>query len=117
MAAATFGAGVGGAILLPLNAFIIEQWGVLSAGIVLAAITLGIIGPVALWVIKDRPEVVGQNPDGRATAAPDEAHAREIEHDSRLWTLHGRFERRRFGVSRVASPSECWRRAVTSCIR
>jgi MFS family permease len=91
MAAATFGAGFGGAILVPLNAFVIGEWGVLAAGVVLAAVTLGIIGPVALWVIKDGPEAVGQNPDWRATAEPDEAHAREIEQDSRLWTLHEAF--------------------------
>ena len=59
MAAATFGAGLGGAILVPLNAFVIEQWGVLAAGVVLAVVTLGIIGPIALWVIKDGPEVLG----------------------------------------------------------
>ena len=91
MAAATFGAGLGGAILVPLNAFVIEQWGVLATGVVLAVVTLGIIGPIALWVIKDGPEVLGQNPDGRTTVEPDEAHAREIEHDSRLWTVKEAF--------------------------
>jgi MFS family permease len=91
MAAPTFGAGFGGAILVPLNAFVIGQWGVLASGIVLATVALGIIGPIALWVIKDGPEAVGQNPDGHATAELDEAHAREIEHDSRLWTLDEAF--------------------------
>lgn len=85
MAAATFGAGFGGALLVPLNAFVIENLSVSAAGPVLAGITFGIIAPLAIWVIKDGPEAIGQSPDG--SDAADEAHEALVARDSRLWTL------------------------------
>ena len=83
MAAATFGAGLGGAILVPLNAAVIEGWGIFAGGGVLAAITMAVIVPLALLVIKDGPEAIGQTVDGGAVdAAPVDARA-----DSYPWTV------------------------------
>lgn len=87
MAAATFGAGFGGAILVPLNAAIIEQAGPLMAGTVLAAITVGMIAQLAIWVIKDGPETIGQTPDGRAVSATPVAQTETEKSDSREWML------------------------------
>ena len=48
MAAATVGASLGGAVLVPLNAYIIDTSGLLNGCIVLSAITLIVILPCAL---------------------------------------------------------------------
>lgn len=86
MAASTFGAGVGGALLVPLNAYLIETIG-LDAGIwALIAVTLVIILPLALWVIKDGPEAVGQLPDGDLITSSIEAGP-DTTADERIWTV------------------------------
>lgn len=85
MAASTFGAGLGGAVLVPLNAAVIEVWGILAGGCVLAAIALIVIGPLAVWVIKDGPEAVGQVPDGGVP--PNEPQSPAQEADNHPWTV------------------------------
>lgn len=64
MAVATFGASLGGTLLVPLNVAILQRWGSAASGATLAAIALCMIVPLALWVIKDGPEVFGLQPDG-----------------------------------------------------
>jgi MFS family permease len=64
MALATFGAGVGGALLVPMNAWLLERWGGPAGGLALAAISLLVVVPLALFVIKDGPESLGLRPDG-----------------------------------------------------
>lgn len=64
MALATFGAGVGGALLVPMNAWLLERWGGAAGGVALAAITIVVIVPLAIFVFKDGPEVLGLRPDG-----------------------------------------------------
>jgi sugar phosphate permease len=86
MAAATIGAGAGGAILVPLNAAIIERFGALAGGATMAAIAVAVIAPLALFVIEDGPEALGLEPDGGAAkGAPGETPDREA--DSRAWTV------------------------------
>lgn len=97
MAAATFGAGAGGAILVPLNAAVIEHYGVLGGGVTMAVVTLVIIIPLALFVMKEGPEVLGLKPDGDP-ATPDakpiesETDKRDVDGtpdahaDSHIWT-------------------------------
>lgn len=87
MAAATFGAGIGGALLVPLCAAVIERSGALVAGSVLAGITLAMIVPLALWVIKDGPEVIGQKPDGGKEARSTVAEAAARQTDERIWSV------------------------------
>ena len=86
MAAATLGAGLGGALLVPINAVMIDHYGPLAAGAVLSAITLSTILPVALWVIRDGPEVMGLAPDGGQSSTTNiTADNAEIA-DARQWT-------------------------------
>ena len=66
MGAATFGASIGGMILVPLNAMLLERWGALAGGVTLAAIAISLVVPLAIWVVKDGPEAVGQREDGEA---------------------------------------------------
>jgi sugar phosphate permease len=76
MAAATFGASLGGTILVPLNAAILESWGGLAGGLVLACIAISMVVPLACWVVKDGPETLGLLPDGDMMGADgDEATA------------------------------------------
>ena len=67
MGAATFGASIGGMILAPLNALLLERWGVLAGGLNLAVIAISLVIPLAIWVVKDGPEAVGQQIDGDET--------------------------------------------------
>ncbi|GIX47711.1 MAG: MFS transporter [Candidatus Tectimicrobiota bacterium] len=98
MAAATFGASLGGSLLVPLNAALLQRWGGPAGGWVLAMITIGLVVPLALWVIKDGPEELGLPGDGdpqplhapaMATRASD-AHpwtVAEAMRTSAFWTL------------------------------
>ena len=88
MAASTFGAGIGGALLVPLNAAMIEAHGVQGGALALAVVTVAVILPLALWVIKDSPESIGLIPDGRNGQAVDaeEPNADEAA-DVRVWTV------------------------------
>jgi MFS family permease len=87
MAASTFGAGLGGALLVPLNAVVIQNWGVLSGGIVLAIITIGVIGPLALWVVKDGPQTHYGVDNNHTELEPEDAHSADLVRDNRSWTL------------------------------
>jgi MFS family permease len=84
MAAATFGASIGGMILVPLNAAVLEHWGGLAGGLTLAVIACGIVVPLAVWVVRDGPEALGLRPDGATAAtvgtAPDTV-------DDRFWSV------------------------------
>jgi sugar phosphate permease len=88
MAAATLGAGLGGAILVPLNAAVIEQYGVLSGGITMAIVTLVTIIPLALFVMKEGPETLDLKPDGDDAAPENEpVKSPEAHADSRDWKV------------------------------
>lgn len=88
MAAATFGAGIGGALLVPLNAAMIESYGIHGGILALAAVTLIVILPLALWVIKDGPETLGLLPDGDTAEQPRLAvESEEHAADVRVWTV------------------------------
>jgi len=70
MGAATFGASIGGMILAPLNAMLLERWGALAGGLTLAVIAISLVVPLAIWVVKDGPEAVGQQVDGEVRPSP-----------------------------------------------
>ena len=72
MGLATFGASVGGTILAPLNAFLLERYGGLAGGVTLAVIAIVLVVPLALWVVKDGPEAVGQQIDGEEPEVAEE---------------------------------------------
>lgn len=89
MAAATLGAGIGGAILVPLNAWLIQTAGIQTACLALAGITVATLLPLAIFVIKDGPETLGLMIDGgaRARVEPDAASVAAEARDAREWTL------------------------------
>jgi MFS family permease len=88
MAAATFGAGIGGALLVPLNAYMIETYGLLSGGISLAVITLIVIVPCVVWVVRDGPETLGLKPDGDEAVVDDNAETLDSSSgDTQDWTV------------------------------
>lgn len=101
MAAATFGAGIGGAILVPANVLMIEAHGLLGGGLFLAIVTLVVIVPVAICMVRDGPDNQGPHPDspvgpasaesstaGSPAAASDRAQLQvPTDHDAHPWTL------------------------------
>jgi MFS family permease len=86
MAAATFGASIGGMILVPLNAAVLERWGGFAGGLTLAIIACGIVIPLAIWIVKDGPEALGLHPDG-ASASGNGTMLDADATDVRLWTI------------------------------
>ena len=91
----TFGASVGGMILAPLNAGLLESWGGPVAGLTLAVIAIAVVVPLAIWVVKDGPEAVGQRIDGDGPDAPP-ADAVSVAHDERDWSVRGALGTRAF---------------------
>lgn len=90
MAAATLGAGIGGATLVPLNAWLIQTAGIETACLALAGITVATLLPLAIFVIKDGPETLGLAIDGGEPAGaklPEAAVTAAEAHDLRDWTL------------------------------
>jgi MFS family permease len=87
MASSTIGAGIGGALLVPVNAAVIEEYGALNAAAVLAGITLATIIPTALFVIRDGPETMGLEPDGTEPAKPSTIRDDRASSDTRHWTM------------------------------
>lgn len=89
MALATFGASLGGTILVPLNAMLLHHWGSLAGGLALALIAAVMIIPLALWVVKDRPEVLGLEVDGDTTsgAKAEEPLSAAAVADAYPWTV------------------------------
>jgi MFS family permease len=86
MAAATFGASLGGMVLVPLNAALLEHWGSVVGGASLAVIAIVVLVPLALWVIQDGPETLGLLPDG--DTAPATGAATDAEsHGDYPWTI------------------------------
>lgn len=86
MAAATVGAGVGGAVLVPFNAWLLENRGIETACFALAAVSVLVLLPVALFVVKDGPETLGLAIDGRSDDGPAQETA-AVERDAAEWTV------------------------------
>jgi MFS family permease len=62
----TLSGSLGGMLLTPLNAAVLERWGGMAGGLTLAAIAGGVIMPLAIWVIKNDPDDVDMRLDGEA---------------------------------------------------
>lgn len=58
------GTSVGGTLLVPLIAYNLETFGWRQALIIQAVLILVIVGALALWVVRDRPQDLGLLPDG-----------------------------------------------------
>jgi MFS family permease len=65
------GIGLGGLILPPLVAWLIQQVGWRQTYQITAAATLVLLLPPLLLVLKDKPSDIGEVPDGRSAAAAD----------------------------------------------
>jgi predicted MFS family arabinose efflux permease len=83
MAAATFGAGLGGAALPSLNAWLIETNGPAAGCLALGLITLLTLVPLALFVIKDGPETLGLQIDGGDAVNEPKADVPDKDPDTR----------------------------------
>ncbi|MFA7665620.1 MAG: MFS transporter [Burkholderiaceae bacterium] len=70
MSTAMLGASIGGMIGTPLLIAGIRTWGFQTTTAVAAAVALIAVLPLAVWVLKSRPEDIGQCPDGIVTSSP-----------------------------------------------
>lgn len=77
MTIATFGASIGGMILAPINANILGTWGAPAAGLLLGALAIAIVWPVATLVIRNDPAALGLRPDGDPDPARAATEARD----------------------------------------
>ncbi|MFQ5878856.1 MAG: MFS transporter [Dehalococcoidia bacterium] len=87
---ANAGFGLGGAAFVPFIAFIIEQWGWRQAYATSGVILIAILAPLALLVIRSRPEEMGLSVDGVAPepVAPTAPQPREASRsDGSQWTV------------------------------
>ncbi len=76
----TLAGGAASLILLPLVATLVERLGWRDALLALAAIELGVTLPLHLFVVRARPEEVGQQPDGRSEESqPHTGNARRSD--------------------------------------
>lgn len=75
------GTSVGGTLLVPLMAYNVEAFGWRQALMIQAGLIAVIVGALALWVVRDRPQDLGLLPDGdlarRQSAAAELAAGRE----------------------------------------
>lgn len=93
MSISATGISLGGVILTPLGAWMVERGGLELAGPVLGGAVLVIALPVALWVIVFDPREMGMLPDGDRSEAEAEAAVRasgrrqlSAESQRRTWT-------------------------------
>lgn len=87
------GTSVGGTLLVPLIAYNIETFGWRQALMIQAGLIVLIVGALALWVVRDRPQDLGLLPDG-AAPRPEDAAMPAIGLSGPEWTL-GRLLRQR----------------------
>lgn len=87
------GTSVGGTLLVPLIAYNIEAFGWRQALMLQAGLVLVIVGALALWVVRDRPQDLGLLPDG-AAPGPDLAVVPTASAVGPEWTV-GRLLRQR----------------------
>ncbi len=64
MSTAMLGGSIGGMIGTPLLVGGIRLWGFQTTGLIAAAVALMVIWPLAAFVLKTRPQDIGENPDG-----------------------------------------------------
>ena len=101
MVLVTSGGGLGGMVLSPLNAALLERWGGLVGGLTLAVLAIGLVVPLALWVVKDGPEALGLAADGKPTSV--EAGSPELAPaDEPVWTLTQAMRTRAFWAIAVS---------------
>ena len=101
MAVATFGASLGGTLLVPLNVALLQRWGSAASGCVLAAVALCIILPLAVWVMKDGPEVLNLQPDGDRPLS-DAPETDSVRADTYAWRVSEAWRTRAFWLLAIS---------------
>jgi sugar phosphate permease len=81
---ATAGFGLGGSVILPLVALMIDTWGWRASYQISGVIVLVTFLPIALFLLRNRPADLGLYPDGDATPPPPSA---ALGQSGRTWTL------------------------------
>ena len=97
------GAGVVGAIVTPVDALILENWGWRSAWNVIAGISVAVALLGAL-LLRNRPEDIGQLPDGREAdaPAPERASLHETA-EAASWTVSRAIRTPQFAIATFAA--------------
>lgn len=67
---ATAGFGLGGSVFLPLITVVIDRWGWRTSYLLSGVLLVSIYMPLAVFLIRDRPRDLGQQPDGDPTPLP-----------------------------------------------
>jgi len=98
MSTAMLGASIGGMLGTPLLMGGIRAWGFHTTAAVAAAVVLTVVVPVAAFVLKRRPQDIGQLPDGMAPSPHDDAPAQAATH----WDLRSATRTRQFRTHVVA---------------
>ncbi|HRO61476.1 MAG TPA: MFS transporter [Burkholderiaceae bacterium] len=97
MSTAMLGASIGGMIGTPLWMGGIRLWGFQTTALLAAAVALAVVMPLAAFVLKARPQDVGQLPDGMPVGSRDAQPARAA-----LWSLGDAIATRQFRSHVVA---------------
>lgn len=96
MSTAMLGASIGGMIGTPLLMGGIRTWGFQTTASIAAVVAVVVVLPLAAWVLKTRPQDIGQWPDGEASAAQAKASA------SVQWSVRSAMATRQFRSHVVA---------------
>lgn len=84
---AVLGASLAGVAMPPVVNYLIEMYGWRTAYLTFAGTTLVLLFPIIYWLMRDRPEDVGEIRDGRDYAKRHASEIIDIEEDLRPWTL------------------------------
>ncbi len=99
------GVSVGGVVLVPLAALVIEREGVQAATLFLAVLLLVLGVPVTLWVLRSGPAEYGLETDGDARAA-EGSELLDPSRQYRAWRA----------AEAVRTPAFCWLALAFSCV-
>ncbi|MGE0543465.1 MAG: MFS transporter [Dehalococcoidia bacterium] len=96
---ATAGFGLGGSVFLPMLTVFIDQWGWRASYQISGFLALGTFLPLALFVLRDRPQDMGLYPDGDSKPPPAVANT---DPSGRRWTLGELVRERQFWLLALA---------------
>jgi len=72
MSTSMLGASIGGMMGTPLLMGGIHAWGFQTTAMVAAVVAVAVVLPLAVWVLKTRPQDVGRHPDGMSARQQDQ---------------------------------------------
>jgi sugar phosphate permease len=88
MSIAMTGLSIGGIVIIPLASQAIQRWGLKTSLSIFGLTYWVVIIPVALFLLKQRPSVMGLLPDGEPTSSPDVGPKSSIDYSKQreIWT-------------------------------